>query len=116
MLQIFGAFALLWQLVLTDVQAEVVTLPTVEFASPIDYPKKELKAGKGASVLMQLTIDTDGQVLGAEIVESAGDAFDQSAIVQLNVTSSHPLSMKIVSPFWFRFSIVLSSILRCYPL
>ena len=24
-----------------DAQAEVVTLPTVEFASPIDYPKKD---------------------------------------------------------------------------
>ena len=29
---------------------------------------------------MQLTIDTDGQVLGAEIVESAGTAFDDAAL------------------------------------
>ena len=71
---------LYWLLGVIDAQAEVVTLPTVQFASPIDYPKKELRAGKGASVLLQLTIDTDGQVLGAEIVESAGTAFDDAAL------------------------------------
>ena len=80
MLQIFGAMGFWWQMVVATADAEVVTLPSVEFASPIDYPKSELKAGKGASVLMQLTIDTDGQVLGAEILESAGDAFDESAL------------------------------------
>ena len=47
MLQIFGVMALCWQLGMADAQAEVVTLPTVEFASPIDYPKKELKRWKG---------------------------------------------------------------------
>ena len=80
MLQIFGAMGFWWQMVVAIADAEVVTLPSVEFASPIDYPKSELKAGKGASVLMQLTIDTDGQVLGAEILESAGNAFDESAL------------------------------------
>ena len=80
MLRIFGMLGLVLQLSVSDAQAEVVTLPTVKFASPIDYPKAELKAGKGASVLMQLTIDADGQVLGAEIVESAGDAFDEAAL------------------------------------
>ena len=29
---------------------------------------------------MQLTVDTDGQVLGAEIIESAGDVFDDAAL------------------------------------
>jgi TonB family protein len=80
MLQIFSVLGWLFQLGIRDAQAEVVTLPTVEFASPIDYPKAELKAGKGASVLLQLTIDTDGQVLGAEVVESAGTAFDEAAL------------------------------------
>ena len=80
MLHMLRALGLYWLLGVVDAQAEVVTLPTVEFASPIDYPKKELRAGKGASVLLQLTIDTDGQVLGAEIVESAGTAFDDAAL------------------------------------
>ena len=53
MLQIFGSLGLWWQMVVATADAEVVTLPSVEFASPIDYPKSELKAGKGASVLMQ---------------------------------------------------------------
>ena len=80
MLQMLNALRLWWLLGIVDAQAEVVTLPTVEFASPIDYPKKELRAGKGASVLLQLTIDTDGKVLGAEVIESAGSSFDDAAL------------------------------------
>ena len=75
----FGFMCLLSSIV-QPVQAEVVTLPSVNFASPIDYPKAELKSGQGASVLLQLTIDSDGQVLGAEVIESAGDNFDAAAI------------------------------------
>jgi TonB family protein len=66
--------------IVQSAHAEVVTLPSVNFASPIDYPKTELKAGRGASVLLQLTIDSDGQVLGAEVIESAGENFDAAAI------------------------------------
>ena len=76
---VFGFVCLLSSIV-QPVQAEVVTLPSVNFASPIDYPKAELKSGQGASVLLQLTIDSDGQVLGAEVIESAGDNFDAAAI------------------------------------
>ena len=36
----FWCVVLCWHLGMADAQAEVVTLPTVEFASPIDYPKK----------------------------------------------------------------------------
>ena len=50
MLHILRVLGLYWLLGVFDAQAEVVTLPTVEFASPIDYPKKELRAGEGASV------------------------------------------------------------------
>lgn len=73
---------LLWLVssIVQSANAEVVTLPSVNFASPIDYPKAELRAGKGASVLLQLTIDSDGQVLGAEVIESAGENFDAAAI------------------------------------
>ena len=63
-----------------SISAEVLTLPTVEFASPVDYPKSRLESGVGASVLMQLTIDTNGRVLGSEIIESAGDDFDEAAL------------------------------------
>ena len=80
MLPVFVGWRLWLLLAMHTAEAEVVTLPTVQFASPIDYPKGELAAGKGATVLLQLTIDADGQVLGAEVVESAGEVFDRSAV------------------------------------
>ena len=66
-------------------------------------------------MLMQLTIDTDGQVLGAEIVESAGDAFDQAAIRTIERYQFTPALTKIINLSWFRFSIDLSSILEMLP-
>jgi TonB family protein len=44
------------------------------------YPDSEKSAGKQASVVLQIAISATGAVDGAEVVQSAGPAFDQAAI------------------------------------
>ncbi|CAN5220506.1 TonB-dependent receptor [soil metagenome] len=45
-----------------------------------EYPPEEKAAGKAAVVVLQIGIAADGSVAAAQIVESAGKAFDDSAI------------------------------------
>lgn len=43
------------------------------------YPEEHLQERVSVSVILRLTIDTDGSVLDAEVVESAGPSFDENA-------------------------------------
>lgn len=45
-----------------------------------DYPEAERAAGRSASVVLRLTIASDGSVTDATVAESAGPAFDAAAV------------------------------------
>lgn len=45
-----------------------------------EYPPEAFKAGKGAVVVMQLTIGVEGSVDDATITQSGGEAFDMAAV------------------------------------
>lgn len=51
----------------------------VEFVEA-DYPPEEREAGRDGTVVLELTLDAQGQVTDAVVVESAGEAFDAAAI------------------------------------
>jgi TonB family protein len=50
----------------------------IEFVEA-EYPALELAEGRASSVLLRLTIEADGSVSAAEIIESGGLAFDAAA-------------------------------------
>jgi TonB family protein len=54
--------------------------PTVQYESPVEYPAEALQIGKSGSVLLLLTINNNGAVTAAEVVESTSPEFDQSAL------------------------------------
>ncbi|MCO4746765.1 MAG: TonB-dependent receptor [Proteobacteria bacterium] len=56
------------------------TLPVLVQTAPAVYPADALDSGEEAAVLVQLVVDETGMVLEAEVVESAGEAFDRAAI------------------------------------
>lgn len=60
--------------------ADIVVLPQVEFASPVDYPEQALQQGIGANILLQISIDVNGAVVEAEVIESSDPTFDASAL------------------------------------
>ncbi|MBX2800275.1 MAG: TonB family protein [Myxococcales bacterium] len=59
--------------------AEPVPPSFVEGLQPV-YPASELQRGQSAAVLLQLELDSQGTVVAAQVVESAGDAFDAAAL------------------------------------
>lgn len=66
----------------TDVAAlEQVSVPVLLSQPPVNYPATALAEGETAAVLLRLVIDTEGRVVDATVDESAGDAFDESAIL-----------------------------------
>src|SRR5690606_36612725 len=45
-----------------------------------EFPESERENSEGATVLLQIAISEEGEVVGIAILESAGEAFDRSAI------------------------------------
>jgi TonB family protein len=56
-------------------------LPVLLFAAPAAYPPEALAEGLEASVLLELVVSSTGEVVEARVVESAGEAFDRSALL-----------------------------------
>lgn len=54
-------------------------LPAVISVPPALYPPDALAAGREAAVLLQLSLDAEGRVLGALVLEPAGEGFDEAA-------------------------------------
>lgn len=70
------------------VRAQEVTTPdrTAEIQAPqlvtfveAEYPGAARDAGRSGTVVLQLTIDAEGKVTSADVLESAGHDFDQAA-------------------------------------
>lgn len=55
-------------------------LPQVEAAVQPAYPASELAEGVAATVLLEVLVGDEGQVLDAAVAESAGPAFDAAAL------------------------------------
>src|SRR5690606_32339234 len=45
-----------------------------------EYPQEELAEAREVSVVLRLSIDAQGNVVDAEVLESAGPAFDEAAL------------------------------------
>jgi TonB family protein len=59
--------------------APVIVQPEPLAMESASYPEAARQLGIAASVLLQLTIDATGAVIAAEVLESGGQAFDDSA-------------------------------------
>jgi len=62
----------------TEAQPQVVMPKLSEFVAAV-YPDEAKKQGLQADVVMRLTIDETGRVTDAEVVEPAGNGFDEAA-------------------------------------
>lgn len=51
----------------------------VEFVEA-EFPESERETGEGATVLLQIAISEEGEVVGVALLESAGEAFDRAAV------------------------------------
>lgn len=54
-------------------------LPELVNRAPAVYPPGPLAEGRGATVPLLLTIDAEGQVVEAEVIEPQGEGFDEAA-------------------------------------
>jgi iron complex outermembrane receptor protein len=96
---------LLAVLVATACFAQGVLPPSVIENPPAGYPRGETQR---ADVMLLVTVDASGQVSAAEIVESAGPVFDQSALQAVRtwrfrpaLSSGAPISARIKVSFHF---------------
>lgn len=66
---------------LAQPDAGVLTRPPALLTSvEAVFPPQMLDAGTGGTVVMEVDLGTDGKVMDARVVESAGTAFDQAAL------------------------------------
>jgi TonB family protein len=54
--------------------------PRVLRFAEAEYPEEEQRAGREASVMLELTVNVEGRAQDVRVVESAGAAFDRAAI------------------------------------
>jgi TonB family protein len=62
-----------------DAPKPVVVMPEIVHFENAPYPPEAEKAGLQGSVVLKLTIDKDGNVSAAEVMEPAGNGFDEAA-------------------------------------
>jgi TonB family protein len=62
-----------------DAKQPVVTLPELLHFENAPYPPEAEKAGVQGNVVLKLTIDKEGNVTAAEVLEPAGHGFDEAA-------------------------------------
>jgi TonB family protein len=58
----------------------VIVAPKLTTFVQAEFPPSEIAAGRGATVVLQIAIDTTGKVAGVGVLESAGPAFDAAAV------------------------------------
>ncbi len=76
------------------------------------YPESERQSGRAASVLLTLTLDTEGRVTDAVVAESGGAAFDASALEaakQLSFTPALSGDTPVAAKIPFRFDFALAA-------
>jgi TonB family protein len=87
------------------------TLVAPELIAPIEapYPESERSSGKSATVVLSLTLGSDGTVRNLAVTQSAGPAFDEAALTagrQLRFRPATRAGVAIAAriPFTFTFS------------
>src|SRR5687768_162487 len=60
--------------------SRAVTDPELIEFVPAEYPAEARERGVDATVVLVLTIDTEGLVSSAEVLEPAGHGFDEAAV------------------------------------
>lgn len=87
--------------------AEISVLPSVQSEAPVSYPVKALEQGLGATVLLQLIIDSNGKVVEAIVVESSDPQFNEAAKLTLEQYVFSPAldenSEPVLSQIQYRF-------------
>ncbi|MSP63423.1 MAG: TonB family protein [Myxococcales bacterium] len=85
-----------------------VTPPEVQESVNAEYPQGALAAHQEANVLLLATVDVDGRVTAAEVLQSGGPTFDQSAIEALRkwrfkpaLRGGKPFVSRVRVPFRF---------------
>ena len=63
----------------TSEQQPQIVMPKLTQFAPADYPEQAKKAGLQADVMLRLTIDESGKVTDAQVLEPAGNGFDEAA-------------------------------------
>jgi len=64
----------------TDVAQHVIVPPKLVKFVEAEFPPSEVKAGKGATVVLQIAIGATGTVAEVTVLESGGPAFDPPAV------------------------------------
>jgi TonB family protein len=62
-----------------EAKQPVVVLPEIVHFENAPYPPEAEKAGVQGNVVLKLTVDKEGNVTAAEVVEPAGNGFDEAA-------------------------------------
>jgi TonB family protein len=60
--------------------APAIAAPKLVTFVQAEFPPSEVAAGKGATVVLQIAIDTTGKVAGVAVLQTAGPAFDAAAV------------------------------------
>jgi len=59
------------------------TLPSLQYAAPACYPDEALTQGKGASLLFEVLVDTQGEVVALNLLDSSDPAFNSCAVLAM---------------------------------
>ena len=89
----------------------VIVPPKLTTFVEAEFPPSEVKAGKGAAVLLQIAIDATGKVASVAVVESGGPAFDIAAVAAARqfvftpaTVDGTPIPVKIAYRYQFTFT------------
>ncbi|HVR19181.1 MAG TPA: TonB-dependent receptor [Polyangiaceae bacterium] len=100
-----------------DPKADVRMPELLEFVNA-PYPPEAEKAGLEANVVLKLTIDKDGRVTEAEVLEPAGHGFDEAARdaalrfrFKPAMRGDQPIAVKIP----YRYSFTLTEVAKAAP-
>lgn len=86
--------------------ATALTPPKLLKAAQPEYPKAKLESGENAVVALVLTLDEGGMVVDAAVSSSAGEEFDQSALMaarQLEFEPARRGDQAVAAKIPFRF-------------
>jgi TonB family protein len=89
----------------------VIVPPKLVTFVEAEFPPSQVKAGKGAAVLLSIAIDATGKVANVVVVESAGPDFDNAAVAAARqfvftpaTVDGTPIPVKIQYRYQFTFT------------
>lgn len=105
-----------------DPAAEAVVPPELLEFIEADYPEAAQAAGRQAAVLLALTINADGSTTDIEVVEPAGDGFDEAAVAAVSrfrfrpaTQAGQPIPVRIQYRYAFTLKTVVEEVVSKAP-